>query len=150
MTLEEFNKYFANLTIRLQRELATDIPKKVGNLAVRMFKDNFQKESFFGRAWKEVKRRLHPSGKHRAADTRAILTGPTGNLGRSVQFSVRDGSVIVHSDLPYSAAHNEGTTNAGRSHNARIPQRQFIGESPELTDAIEKKITEEINKALKK
>ncbi|MBP3762928.1 MAG: phage virion morphogenesis protein [Bacteroidales bacterium] len=149
MTIEEFNKYFANLTIRLQRELASDIPKKVGNKAVQLFKDNFQKEGFFGKAWKEVKRRLHPSGKNRAADTRAILTGPTGNLGRSIQYVVRDGSVVVESDLPYSAAHNEGTTNAGRSHNVHIPQRQFIGDSPELQQAIEDIITKEMNKALK-
>ena len=111
-----------------------------------MFKDNFQKESFFGRAWKEVKRRLQ--GVKGAAGRRKILTGPTGNLGRSIQATPRDGSVTIHSDLPYASAHNDGTSNAGRSHNVRIPQRQFIGESPELTDALEKKIEQEINKAL--
>ena len=150
MQIQDFSKHLQHLEQELQRQLAHDLPVKLGNLAVRMFKDNFQKEGFFGRAWKEVKRRLHPSGKNRAADTRAILTGPTGNLGRSIQFTPRDGSVLIESDLPYAAAHNEGTTNAGRSHNVRIPQRQFIGESPELTAAIEKKITEEISKALNK
>lgn len=79
-----------------------------------------------------------------------ILTGPTGNLGRSIQFIPRDGSVTIESDLPYSSAHNEGTNNAGRYHNVRIPRRQFIGEDPKLTAAIEKKITEEISKALNK
>jgi phage gpG-like protein len=74
----------------------------------------------------------------------------TGNLGRSIQFLPRDGSLTIESDLPYSSAHNEGTSNARRSHNVRIPQRQFIGEDPKLTAAIEKKITEEISKALNK
>lgn len=148
MQIQDFSHHLKGIEEAIQRQLSRDLPKKIGNLAVRMFKDNFQKESFFGRAWKEVKRRLQ--GAKGAAGIRKILTGPTGNLGRSIQFIPRDGSVTVESDLSYSAAHNEGTTNAGRSHNVRIPQRQFIGESPELTAAIEKKITEEITKALNK
>lgn len=146
MQIQDFSHHLKGIEEAIQRQLSRDLPKKIGNLAVRMFKDNFQKESFFGRAWKEVKRRLQ--GAKGAAGIRKILTGPTGNLGRSIQFIPRDGSVTVESDLPYSAAHNEGTTNAGRSHNVRIPQRQFIGEAPQLTAAIEKKITEEISKAL--
>lgn len=148
MQIQDFSHHLKGIEEAIQRQLSRDLPKKIGNLAVRMFKENFQKESFFGRAWKEVKRRLQ--GAKGAAGKRKILTGPTGNLGRSIQFIPRDGSVTIESDLPYSAAHNEGTTNAGRSHNVRIPQRQFIGESPELTAAIEKKITEEIAKALNK
>lgn len=148
MQIQDFSHHLKGIEEAIQRQLSRDLPKKIGNLAVRMFKDNFQKESFFGRAWKEVKRRLQ--GAKGAAGIRKILTGPTGNLGRSIQFIPRDGSVTVESDLPYSAAHNEGTTNAGRSHNVRIPQRQFIGEAPQLTAAIEKNITEEISKALNK
>ena len=148
MQIQDFSHHIKGLEEELQRQLSRDLPKKIGNLAVRMFKENFQKESFFGRAWQEVKRRIQ--GAKGAAGKRKILTGPTGNLGRSIQFIPRDGSVTVESDQPYSSAHNEGTNNAGRSRNVRIPQRQFIGESPELTAAIEKKITEEISKALNK
>lgn len=148
MDIQDFSHHLQHLEDSLKRQLQHDLPRKLGNLAVRMFKENFQKESFFGRAWQEVKRRLQ--GTKGAAGQRKILTGPTGNLGRSIQFTPRDGSVTIESDLPYSSAHNEGTTNAGRSHNVRIPQRRFIGESPELTAAIEKKITEEISKALNK
>lgn len=147
--IQDFSHYLQHLEDNLKRQLQHDLPIKLGNLAVRLFKDNFQKESFFGRAWIEVKRRLNPKTRGAAAN-RKILTGPTGNLGRSIQATPRDGSVTIESDLPYSSAHNEGTTNAGRSHNVRIPQRRFIGESPELTAAIEKKITEEISKALNK
>lgn len=148
MTIQDFSHHLKNLERELQRKLQRDLPKKLGNLAVRMFKENFQKEGFFGRAWKEVKRRI--MGAKGAAGKRKILTGPTGNLGRSIQFTPRDGSVTVYSDLPYAEAHNEGTDNAGRNHNVRIPQRQFMGEDPKLTAAIEKKITEEIYKALNK
>ncbi len=148
MEIQDFSHHLEGIEAAIKRQLERDLPKKLGNLAVRMFKENFQKESFFGRAWQEVKRRLQ--GAKGAAGQRKILTGPTSNLGRSIQFTPRDGSVTIESDLPYSSAHNEGTTNAGRSHNVRIPQRRFIGESPELTAAIEKKITEEISKALNK
>lgn len=147
MEIQDFSKHLEGIEAAIKRQLERDLPKKLGNLAVRMFKENFQKESFFGRAWQEVKRRLNPKTRGAAAH-RKILTGPSGNLGRSIQFTPHDGSVVIHSDLPYASAHNDGTSNAGRSHNVRIPQRQFIGPSPELTDAIEKKIKEEITKSL--
>ena len=130
MTIQNFSQHLDRLSGELRRQLQRDLPKKLGNLAVRKFKENFQKQSFFGRAWQEVKRRI--LGAKGAAGRRKILTGPTGNLGRSIQFTTRVGSVTVESDLPY------------------IPQRQFMGEHPELSAAIEKKITEEIDKILKK
>ena len=146
MQIQDFSHHLQHLQANLKRQLEHDLPRKLGIIAVRLFKENFQHESFFGRAWKEVKRRLH--GAKGAAARRKILTGPTGNLGRSIQYTPHDGYVVIHSDLPYSSAHNDGTSNAGRSHNVRIPQRQFIGPSPELTDAIEKKIKEEITKSI--
>ncbi len=148
MQIQDFSRHLEGIGQAIRNQLAKDLPRKIGNLAVRMFKENFQREGFFGRAWKEVKRRI--MGAKGAAGKRKILTGPTGNLGRSIQYTPHDGYVVVHSDLPYAEAHNEGTNNAGRSHNVRIPQRQFIGEDPKLTAAIEKKITEEISKALNK
>lgn len=148
MNLDDLSNLFAKLEIKLQQQLSRDLPKKVGNLAVRLFKQNFQRESFFGKAWQEVKRRLDPKTKG-AASQRRILTGPTGNLGRSIQFSPRDGSVVVISDLPYSAAHNEGTNNAGRSHSTRIPQRQFMGDDPELEQQVRQLIEKEISNTMK-
>ena len=103
MQIQDFSKHLEGIEDAVKRQLELDLPKKLGNLAVRMFKENFQKEeSLFGRAWKEVKRRLQ--GARGAAGHRKILTGPTGNLGRSIQFIPRDGSVTIESDLPYSSA----------------------------------------------
>lgn len=147
MEIQDFSHHLQHLQDNLKRQLHHDLPSKLGNIAVRLFKENFQNESFFGRAWKEVKRRLNPKTRGAAAH-RKILAGPDGNLRRSIQFTPHDGSVTIHSDLPYASAHNDGTSNAGRSHNVRIPQRQFIGEDPKLTDALKKKIKQEINKAL--
>ena len=148
MNLDDLSDLFAKLEIKIQQQLSRDLPKKVGNLAVRLFKQNFQRESFFGKAWQEVKRRLNPKTKG-AASRRRILTGPTGNLGRSIQFTPRDGSVLVFSDLPYSSAHNEGTNNAGRSHSTRIPQRQFMGDDQELEQQVRQLIEKEISNTIK-
>ena len=109
-------------------------------------------QGFFGQRWQDVKRRTNPpKGKESlAAARRPILTGSSGNLGRSIHFTTQPGKVIVQSDLPYSSAHNYGTNNAGRSHNVHIPQRQFIGEHPQLESEIEKLIEKELLKAFDK
>lgn len=148
MEIQDLSKHLEGIASAVRTQLERDLPRKLGNIAVRMFKENFLTESFFGRKWKEVQRRV--KGAKGAAGRRRILTGPTGNLGRSIQATPHRGSVTVHSDLPYAEAHNEGTATAGRGHSTTIPRRQFMGEDRRLTEALEKKITEEINKALKK
>lgn len=156
MEIQDFSRHLKGVERSLRRQLAHDLPVKVGNLAVRLFKRNFQREGFFGRRWREVKRRIpgtkayKQAARHHPAQTkRRILTGGTGNLGRSIQADPHEGSVTIHSDLDYAAAHNEGTRTAGRSHNVRIPKRQFIGDSPELEKAVEELVAKEIDKLFK-
>ena len=124
----------------LEQAARKDIPDILGQAAVDAFKQNFQDEGFFSSGWKEVKRRQgHARG---AAASRPILTGSTGNLGRSIDYEVADNKATVFSDLPYAAAHNEGTTTAGRNNTTTIPQRQFIGNHKELEYELEKEITD--------
>ena len=59
MDITELDKYFAKMTIGVKKQMAGHLPRKIGNIAVLMFKENFQRESFFGRTWREVKRRIH-------------------------------------------------------------------------------------------
>ncbi len=126
-------KHFAAYIVRLKEGIARDLPLLAGNCAVRLFKRNFQDEGFFSKKWTPSKRIGHSKG---AANSRPTLTGPTGNLGRSLRFFAGNASVVVYSDLPYSAAHNEGTRNAGRGRRTVIPQRQFMGNSKELEEEI--------------
>jgi phage gpG-like protein len=70
-------------------------------------------------------------------------------LGRSIKKQIEPGKVTIFSDVPYAAAHNEGTNNAGRKRNVVIPKRQFIGDSETLNKEIEKIIADEIGKILK-
>ena len=75
MKPDQFKKYFADLKIKLNQALKYDIPKKIGNNAVSLFKDNFQKESFFGKKWDEVlRRKSHSSIRLRAAEQREKAT----------------------------------------------------------------------------
>lgn len=49
MEIQDFSHHLKGIEAALQRQLERDLPKKLGNLAIRMSMENFQKESFFGR-----------------------------------------------------------------------------------------------------
>lgn len=155
MTIEEMKDKIAQQKIDIERAINEDIPRKVGNRVVRMTKQNFQDEGYFGKRWKKVKRRQPQRKGHgkryQGSDTRRkILTGRTGDLGRSIKAKPEKASVTIYSDLPYSAAHNEGTQNAGRGHHTKIPKRQFLGDHSKVQQATKEIIESEINKILNK
>ena len=149
--IKDPNKYFSRLPVKVERAIREDIPKVVANKLAHSFRENFQTESFFGQKWQDVKRRTEAdeSEEGKADARRKILTGRSGNLGRSLQTEVKDGECSVISDLPYSAAHNEGTTTAGRGNHTTIPQRQFMGDHPAVQKIIEETIVKYIDKAIK-
>lgn len=83
-----------------------------------------------------------------AATQRGILIGPGSNLMRSI--AVREATaqrVVIGTDLPYAEVHNEGgyIRVFGKA-KVKVPQRQFIGESRELMQVIEKKFLREIDR----
>lgn len=51
MGIQDFSRHLEGIEAAIKRQFERDPPKKLGNLAVRMFKENFQNESFFSRAW---------------------------------------------------------------------------------------------------
>lgn len=138
--------------------------------ATELFDRNFEKQGFFGTKWKERKN---------GSNGRAILMG-VGRLSRGVKTPKRNGNTIVWSfDVPYAKIHNEGgtiKTNQNvrpfsrtvkgkeqkvraftRSVNIKMPQRQFIGDHPQLRQAIEvivnrnaKKLIEDFKTKFKK
>ena len=148
MTPDQFNKYLANLVKEIDNYADNDAPVIIGKTATDFFTDNFQKQGFVNRglqAWQEVARRINPRDRSKAAATRPILTGETGNLGRSIDYFPDKGKVTVLSDLPYSSAHNEGTNTAGRNRSVTIQKRQFIGHSYELDQLITSEINRKLN-----
>ena len=148
---KNFEQYLAKLRIDIERTLNDDVPLVAANKVARLFRRNFRTQSFFGKKWKEVQRRIPGTKPYKAAThhktrrTRPILTGDTGDLGRSIRYKVEKGTAIVYSDLEYSSAHNEGTTTAGRNHSTTIPQRQFIGDHAEVDKVVKATITKLMN-----
>lgn len=135
-------------------------PVIVGVEAVKFYKKSFHDEGFTNASlekWKEVKRRENPKRPDRAAASRKILTGETSDLGRSIEYIPSPELVIIRSDTTksgskksYAAAHNEGTTTAGRNRNITIPKRQFIGESVTLNKIIIEKLNQKLQLFLNK
>ena len=157
---KNFEQYLAKLRIDIERTLNDDVPLVAANKVASLFRRNFRTQSFFGKKWKEVQRRLPGTKPYKAAGykikgsrhpswrTSPILT-ISGDLGRSIRYKVEKGTAIVYSDLKYSSAHNEGTTTAGRNHSTTIPQRQFIGDHAEVDKVVKATITKLMNDLFK-
>jgi phage gpG-like protein len=79
-----------------------DLTKKITqDLAVELadeFDRNFERKAFFTDKW--------PTTKN--ANTRGTLMMRSGNLRRSIRYSVRDDMILWSSSLPYASVHNEG------------------------------------------
>jgi phage gpG-like protein len=150
MSPEEFKIELKSMREKLAQAINSDLPIRIGKRSADFFKENFQKEGFVDgglNRWKEVKRRLDPNTKG-AARTRKILTGKTGDLGRSIRYETGNAQVSVFSELIYAAVHNEGLR-AGRGKGFIMPKRQFIGDSRELDDIINKEIDNSLNSVFK-
>lgn len=149
MSPEQFKIRLEQQQHKLALAINRRLPAIIGKKAVDMFTENFQNEGFQNanlEPWKEVKRRQNPRTKG-AAKNRKILTGKTGDLGRSIKYDPGEASVTIYSDVPYAAVHNEGLR-AGRGAGFQMPQRQFIGDSLEVDEMIETEIDNMMNQIL--
>lgn len=100
----------------------------------KAFVKNFAQGGFFGKKWLEPQRRKpgtnaykYPKKRGLSRRTKPTLT-MTGRLRRAVGTSTRVKTfelIKLVVDLKYAARHNDGL--------AGMPQRQFMGEHPELT-----------------
>ena len=135
MPLDRETKALENLIRRL--------PKLAGNMAVNFYKESFRNQGFTDKSYKRWEPRKRTD--RRQTNNRAVLTR-SGNLRRSIRLiSSNARSVRIGTDEVYAEAHNEGLR-AGRGNGFRMPKRQFIGESKQLEDKIEKFILKELNK----
>lgn len=92
----------------------------------------------------------------KAATTRKILTGASGELGRSLQYKVNPSatghvSVSITSDKPYATLHNEGgTMKVFGKHSVRLTARPFVGNSRELNQKIDRIVLTHLEAALQR
>lgn len=130
------------------RNILSDIKVEL----VEEFDSNFTRKAFFNKKWQPAKK----------LKKRGSLLITTGSMRRSIIGSVQGRSVKFSSALPYTAMHNEGgkfslnvreharisrktrksATVRAHTRNIIMPQRQFIGDSPEVQTAIKAIISE--------
>ena len=133
----------------VQNYLQGDVKKDIGVQAVNFYKKSFRDEGFTDKKlekWKDVKRRLDKNVKG-AASKRKILTGTTKQLADGIDYSITTHGVSISTDVPYAQIHNEGG-NAGRNGSAKIPKRQFIGQSDSLNKIVITEIEGEITRMM--
>lgn len=148
MTPEQFQVAVARAT----RYIRQDVRRIIGVEAVRHFKKSFHDEGFTDKAlvkWKDVKRRTSPrkSQVGKASSKRKILTGETGDLGDSLDWTASGQGVVISSDVPYAQVHNDGLR-AGRGKGFKMPKRQFVGKSEVLVNKIASIIEPELRRIL--
>jgi phage gpG-like protein len=141
-------KDFIEKLKKINNYLDKGVFETVGDEAVSHYKKSFRDEGFTDRSlkkWKEVKRRINPRNPKAAAATRPILTGRSGELGSSIKWDKGAGrKVVISSDKVYAQVHNEGLR-AGRGKGFKMPKRQIVGKSAELTRKINGKVAKHIN-----
>ena len=129
MSKFNFDKIAKNM-----QELNRTVPVLLANAAQKEFVANFQRQGFDGEKWQEVNRRIkgtreykYPKKKGLSRRTKPILI-MSGNMRRKASSMIRQVTskkVRMILDLPYAAAHNYGTD--------KITQRQFVGQTKQLT-----------------
>ena len=143
--------------VAMQRETLVLLSNQAQNYFVKSFKN----QGFNGEPWKEVQRRIPGTNAWKYPKptkdnpkrglqrrTSPILIGAgykirggtlrdaVGSMSRTREIG--NGIVRMIVDLPYAKAQNEG--------NKHLPRRQFIGQTPELTNMQVKKIEQIVTK----
>jgi phage gpG-like protein len=115
----------------------------LANDSKNYFVEAFAKQSWDGKAWKQVERKIvgtkafkYPSKPKSSAHTRPILIG-TGKLRRAVSNAKKNGTVgikrlvLIVSDVSYAAVHNDGLKMRS---GGNMPQRRFMGDTKKLRE----------------
>ncbi|MEG1644176.1 MAG: phage virion morphogenesis protein [Bacteroidales bacterium] len=149
MTPQEFINKIAKTQDDIRHCVQRVLPIQIGRLAKNHFQDNFIKGGFVNNGlqkWKPAKR----IGKAKvAAGSYGTLLSERNHLYSSIDYIPGNGVVRIQNKLPYAAVHNEGGK-SGRGKGFTMPKRQFIGESAELNDKIDKTIDKCITDELRK
>ena len=144
------NKFELDKVFEKLQQMKPKLPQEIAAIAQSSFVKNFNDESFFGKKWQQVQRRIegtkaykYPKTKKLSRRVKPILVG-TGKLKREVNSSIRQATfdeIRLGVDLPYAGYINEGTE--------KMPQREFMGNSPILEKKIKDKIRKSISQIFK-
>ena len=160
MNLEQLKNAITAKLDRVKTYVDSDVPTVIGVEATNEFRENFEKESFDGKKWSDVKRRdpnspwYGHSGqtgkKSNSRKTAKILDGETGELKNATTWRREGNRIIISNDKPYAQVHNEGLPAKIYGKTPFImPKRQFIGATDNLKNKIQDKVTRDITNILK-
>jgi phage gpG-like protein len=118
MTLEQLKQQIEQKMSAVRYYVDKQVYKAIGEEAVQEFTENFDKESFDGKKWQNVKRRDpnspwygHSGQTRKFSDSRTtakILDGETGDLRASTTFNQKGKGAIISNEKEYAIVHNEG------------------------------------------
>ena len=148
MTPEQFAKMIKQNAAEIRMLTDRILPIKVGAIAKKHFRENFEKGGFVDNGLHEWKPAKRLSSKYGDKKNKTLMSSRKHLYSNTLDIP-RRGGVKIENRTPYAAAHNEGTTTAGKNRNVTIPRRQFIGDSAELTEKIKEAIKKEMDKILK-
>ena len=112
-----------------------DLSLDIANTAKMEFIQNFRNQSFNGKSWQKRK-----SDKQAGRN----LLVKTGRLRRDVSNSVTAGT--KNSNLSYTLVVNNPYAEYNNDGTSRMPQRQFVGMTPELNKKLLMKINQKVMK----
>lgn len=166
------NRFQFDIVLRNLDRVKKELPLQVANTTKNFFiKENYNKQQFDGKKWKDVNRR---GGKSRRSNS-AILV-QTGRMRRAVANSLKKATfdliefnvteATAKGGFNYASVHQfgyngmvKGYTRKSRSrkrgkkstvyvrpHHVNIPQRQFMGQSTKLTTEQIKKVRQVVDK----
>lgn len=122
------NKFGFDILLKNFKREEIVLAKRIANAQKNYFLGSFQKQSWDGNKWKEVKRRIpgtyeykYPKKRGLSRRTKPILIGK-GILRRAVTNSIKSvtpKSIRFVVELPYADVHNEGSNS--------MPKRKYMG-----------------------
>lgn len=143
---------FINKMKTIQKELLPDCADIIAETATEYFKDSFDKrKAFDGRPWKRT---------HKSTGSTLVESGNLKNSIRPIKVTEKEVIIAAGNEkVAYARVHNEGGIQYVRPHhrtsvkNKRFQvkgyaykawKRQFMGDSKEMFDIIDKRISEYI------
>ena len=93
------------------KKMAANMPRYIGIKAVNYYKENYHAGGYRDNgfhAWQMTKRQL--AGGKAAASKYGPLFSSRNRLFSSINYRPQITSVIIYTDVPYAAIHNEGGT----------------------------------------
>lgn len=127
------------------QKVKRNLPAQVGNIAKRHFVESFKNQGFTDASldpWAARKTKDKSDRSPRNRDKPRAILVKTGHLRGSIRIRVATFNLIEIGayGVPYAKFHNNPT--------GKGVKRQFIGRSRSLSNKIQRKISQEINKIM--